>query len=438
MLGRSWTAPAAGILLLLVGCSKKDADATSAAPGQAKAKAQPGAAAVADVSGPVTEEGAKKFGADMEAAARAGAPAINRLIDWDSLVDASTGGLGVAEKSRQEFKAGIKSGIDEPGEFAGKLASDVAGGGSYDLLHVHEVGGRRRAMFRQIDWEGMVNYQDYILARGADGKVRAVDFDVFSLGEPLSTSYRRVFIALAAHDLRGSLERLTSFESDLVKSLDKIEAMGQAQANNQPARVLEIFDQLPPSLKKEKVWELGRIRAALMVGDEAKYAAALDEFLANHPGDPGADLVSIDASTIKKQYEKALEGVDRLDKAVGGDPYLDTLRGNIYLEWEKPDKARKAGERSIREAPALAPAYTVVVAATLRTKDYDATVATLRQMKKQFGQVHLEKLSDLQGFDEFSKSPQYEEIKKELDEGSKPSASTAPKPSNAPTPSARD
>ncbi|HWE37510.1 MAG TPA: hypothetical protein VG406_13150 [Isosphaeraceae bacterium] len=439
MLGRSWAAPAAAILLLVVGCSKQGAGTqTAAAPGQSPAKVRSGLAPIVDVGGPVTEEDAKTFGADLEKAAREGGPAVNRLINWDALVDRSTGGLGVAEKLRTSFKSGILQSVGKPSSLGAKLAENVANGGSYALLHVHEVDGRRRAMFRMIDPQGVVGYQDYDLARGADGKVRAADIFVVTSGESLAATFRRVFIPLAAHESRGLLERLTGAESDLVKNLSKIEAMTNALNGGQYSRALDAFDQLPPALKKEKAWEILRIQAAQKLGDDAKYAAAIDDFRANHPDDPAADLQSIDSYIIKKQYEKAIEGIDRLDKAVGGDPYLDTMRGNVYLISEKPEEARKAGERAIAEEADLVQGYAVVVAATLRTKEYDATLDALRKMRKQFGRVNIDAFSGMQGYDEFAKSPQFEEFRKEAGSDSKPggSADSGSKPADT-SPAAR-
>jgi hypothetical protein len=37
----------------------------------------------------------------------------------------------------------------------------------------------------------------------------------------------------------------------------------------------------------------------------------------------------LDALLLEKKYDEALAAVDRIDKLVGGDPYLDTYRTNI-------------------------------------------------------------------------------------------------------------
>lgn len=410
MIERSWAAAAAGLLLVVVGCSKPPGGAPKPAASVAK-QAKP--APVADIGKPVSEEEAKRFGDDMEEAARAGMSAINHLIDWGAMLDAASDGLGAPEDFRRKFKADGLPTFNSRDGFAAGVAATVANGGRYDLLCVHEVDGRRRALFRQINPEGGFGYQDYSLARQADGEVRAVDIYNLTSAEPLSASFRRVFIPLAAHESRGLLARLTGSESDLIKSLPKIQAMNAATEANQPARVLEIFDQLPASLKKEKAYELARIRAVWKLNDDARYVAAIDEFRANHPDDPAVDLCAIISYTFKKSYEKALECLDRLDKAVGGDPYLDALRGQTYLLMDQPEEARTAAGRSIRAEPELMLGYQVLVAATLRTKDYDATLDALRRLRTRAGRLSLDAFSKLPGFEEFARSPQFEEFRKE-------------------------
>lgn len=438
MFGRASAAITAGFLTLVVGCAKSGGDNgnPSAASGQGNAQTHARPVPVADVGGPVTEEDAKAFGEAMEAAARKGAREINQLINWDALVDTATDGLGVAEKGRREFRQGVVSSVDKPGSFAAKIAETVAGGGSYDMLRVHEVDGRRRAMFRMIEAGGGVGYQDLTLARGADGKVRVVDIYPVTSAEQLSATFRRVFIPLAAHDSRNLLERLTGVESDVVKNLPKMKEMTDALNGNQPARALAVFDQLPASLKKEKAWEVLRIQAAQRLGDDAKYAAAIADFRTNHPNDPASDLQSIDYYLIKKQYEKALEAVNSLDKFVGGDPFLDVMRGNVYLMSDRPAEAKEAGDRAVREEPKLIQGYAVVVAAALKEKDFDAAAAALRSIKQQFGGVNLDAFKEMDGFNEFSMSEPYEALQKDLnDPSAKPAspgppraAATAPRP----------
>ena len=52
----------------------------------------------------------------------------------------------------------------------------------------------------------------------------------------------------------------------------------------------------------------------------------LEDFRKYYSQDPCLDLLLIDYYTLKKDYAQAIPCVDRLDKSVGGDPYLNVLR----------------------------------------------------------------------------------------------------------------
>ena len=77
------------------------------------------------------------------------------------------------------------------------------------------------------------------------------------------------------------------------------------------------------------------------------------------PGDPCVDLIALNAFGIRKVYAKVLAAVDRLEKIVGGDPYLKLIRATTLLEQggEKNHEAAKLaqGEASTPSRPSATP-----------------------------------------------------------------------------------
>ena len=71
------------------------------------------------------------------------------------------------------------------------------------------------------------------------------------------------------------------------------------------------------------------------VGQRCRVPGHDRRFSQAHPNDAMIDLISVDAYILRKAYDKALEAIDRVDKAIGRDPYLKVLRGNVLLREKK-------------------------------------------------------------------------------------------------------
>ncbi|MEJ7639603.1 MAG: hypothetical protein WKF75_16915, partial [Singulisphaera sp.] len=150
-----------------------------------------------------------------------------------------------------------------------------------------------------------------------------------------------------------------------------------------------------------------RLQAAPNLGDE-EYTAVIEDFRKYHPDDPCLDILSIDTSILKKDYAKALASIDRLDKAVGGDPYLDSLRANVYLDGQKPDAARQAARRALEREPTLIDAYWSLVAISLKEREFAETLELLNAIGEKFDIV-FEDLGTMPEYAEFVETPQYQQ-----------------------------
>ena len=90
-----------------------------------------------------------------------------------------------------------------------------------------------------------MNYHDWVLARGPDGRICAVDMYVFLSAELMSQTIRRAFVPLAAHESRGILARLTGQEQELVKHLPQLKEMTDHLREGRFREVLDTYRQLP-------------------------------------------------------------------------------------------------------------------------------------------------------------------------------------------------
>jgi hypothetical protein len=364
-------------------------------------------AALADDPTPLGEAECIAFAKAMEkeVAALDGAATLRRF-DWAALLDRVTAGYDPNTDFVRKFRSGFLASRGEAGMEVPVIIDNVRNGGSYTLLRIHERDGAKRALFRLLMPGRGVGYHDCVLARGKDGQPTIVDIDVLAAGETLSAQFRTLFLAAAAEESKGFMEKLLTSESDLAKHYGDIKTMQRLTREGRPDEALRVYRSLPASLRQSKMVLLHRLRAAQALGPGDEYATALADLRARYPNDPCTDLLSVDDCLLRKRYDEALAGVDRLDKAVGGDPYNDVLRGNIHYMKGDRDAAIRCLNRAIAAEPTLEDPYWSLVQLSLDEKKFDETARLLSRIEKTLG-LKLGDLTDIDAYAEFVKSAEY-------------------------------
>ena len=198
--------------------------------------------------------------------------------------------------------------------------------GHIKLVQVHEVGGVPHALFRLVGDAGL-NYHDALVTVEETGRVAIVDAYVFASGEMMSQSLRRALIAQLGSD-PGTTTELT------------VSPAAAAEAD--------------------------------------RYRQRLD-------GDPVADLAALDQATVQERWDDAIEVIPRLERLVGTDPYLDTLRAYFLCERGSYDRATDAVDRAIEGEPLLEEARLVRLRVALAQRDFDAVSGNLLILERGFG-----------------------------------------------------
>jgi hypothetical protein len=181
---------------------------------------------------------------------------------------------------------------------------------------------------------------------------------------------------------------------------------------------LALIRGMRPETKKQKVVFLMRLRAAQQV-DAKEFTTAIDEYRMLYPKDSGLDLLSIGYYTIKKDFGRALECVDRLETALGGDPYLDVTRAGINDIQGKYEDSRRLARRAIEKEPTLVPAYLELLGVSLMEKNHDDTLAMLKEIDRKL-HLQMNDLTKIPDYAGFVKSPQYKGWLLYLEQKSKP------------------
>ena len=89
---------------------------------------------------------------------------FNAFVDWTALLEQATSGIDVPAGWRQDFQTGLPL---HAGQAGGPFRAAGHGSGVGripQLLHVHDVKGRPRALIRFIGADSELNYLDFDLA----------------------------------------------------------------------------------------------------------------------------------------------------------------------------------------------------------------------------------------------------------------------------------
>lgn len=332
---------------------------------------------------------------------------VNALIDWQAIVDSATDGLGDSpelQQARRDFAAGFISSVTKETGFAGAIVQAIKDGGSYDFLRSLNVDKSQRVLFRLLLENGGVNYHEFLVARTADGTVRAVDYYTAAQGELVTEMIRRNFLPeanLAKEDEANLAETDKAHITGGPLMLRMINYFHQGEYS----KALKTYDAMPDVLQREKVVLLPRIAAAQQLGGD-EYRAALADLQKFHPNDRCVDLLSIDAHLFNEDYDQALACIDKVDKSVGGDPYLHVLRAGVYVNQKKYDKANEAAEKAVAEEPQLISAYWTLINIALTEKKFDRVVELLNTIEREFT-IEFADLTTIEDYAEFVKSPEY-------------------------------
>jgi predicted negative regulator of RcsB-dependent stress response len=360
-----------------------------------------------DEKKPISDKEASQFAEQLIATIRERkTDQFDGLLDWETLSNKVTDGIDAPAAARNAFRDEIRTGTNAPSGIWNRLATQVAQGGRLDMLHVRHKGQETFVLIRYIlPDEGGVNYHEYPLKRAADGTIRATDLDIYAVGESLAQIYRRSYIQTTGALNRGVLARLAGQESDFAKHMDEYLAIVEANQAGDQAKVLKLYNALPVSVKKDRSLLTLRIFAAQKV-DENEYMKAMNDFEEWFPNDVALLLITVDRDLLQKKYDHCQRSLDAMEKKVGGDPYVDVLRGGVHLAAEDTTAAKKDYERAFKRDPTLTVAAFARIGLALKEQDNATILKFLQELENKSGMA-INDLRTLPAYADFIKSPEF-------------------------------
>jgi len=369
--------------------------------GEATVDAAGGVGPTVNPGAPVTDKECVVFATALEEAVeKDDHAAFQKLMNYGAVIDKALHGLELTEKQMQELSQGISSAFPKA---ASQLFVDVKEG-SYEHLHTLSDGEIKQVLFR-LNGESGLNYHRFDLIRNSAGKIVSGDQYIFASGEYLSTSLRRMMLPAVANINATLLDRLTGRENAIVKNVVQIARFNAAVQAGRHREVLREYSSFPESLRSGKSILLMRLKSAQEVS-ESEHVVALADFQKHYPNDDCLNLLLIDYHLLKKQFGKCYEVIDRLDRSVEGDLFLETLRATIMLAEGRNAEARRTLTPLLNNERLGKIAHEAMLDVDLAERNHKATVATLQTLQQEYG-YDFGNLSAIPEFAEFVESPEY-------------------------------
>jgi len=273
--------------------------------------------------------------------------------------------------------------------------------GEYNYMRLYIDGDNQfHLMFRLFTEDG-INYHDYLIQR-VDERYKLVDVYVFYTGRNLSDTYRdRYLETLAEQDFFESNREFKKATKAYEKYLNFIDKEQYKKA------YLASFD-VSEHRQQTKPFKLLQLRIAKELSPEV-LTDVLADFEQSFPNDPSLALRMVDYYYEIEAYDKSLESVEMVNKAVDGDYFLDIYRGNIHYAKGDLKQAKAYFTAVIENFPYFVEAYDLLFAVYVKLKQNDEAVSILNIMIKNFGYTKSELIDYiLDEFPNFTRTTAYQ------------------------------
>lgn len=329
------------------------------------------------------------------------AAAYGAVWNRDALVERVTKGVDAPADLKTGFVQGMSSSLAKqlPENFI--ITAGTSGGMRF--IGLRTVDGQARPVLRVNGTNGL-NYHELIVEPNAAGELKLVDMFVYTTGENFSQTLRRIYLQ-SALQLGKNANAMPPGLEGMLKMQAQVKAGDFAGA-------LATYDALPPEAKKQRIIQLQRVGAAAK-GDQATYAKVLDEYLTTFKGDASADMIALDSLYMKKEWPAFLASIDRLEKQVGHDPFLDVYRANAAIGQGDTATAKKIATKALAEEPSIFELADVLLTQAIADKDYPAVKVYALHIEQNCPRFRFGDLKNAPGWEGFVASPQYAEWEKE-------------------------
>jgi len=149
---------------------------------------------------------------------------------------------------------------------------------------------------------------------------------------------------------------------------------------------LKAIDALPAEVKRERGVQMLRVRVATRVTPEA-YKQALAELAQTFPNDAGIALIEIDGLLDVDDFDGAMKWIDTLEKTIGVEAYLESMRVVALTRKGDLDKALAAANAAVALEPTLTRALEIKLDVLIGKKKWPEALDVMTELETKHGKA---------------------------------------------------
>ncbi|HEX6265436.1 MAG TPA: hypothetical protein VFZ81_00905 [Burkholderiales bacterium] len=385
---------------------KRSAGRALKAPGFLRAAALALAALVLPAAGalaqaPATQKDAAALGRSLAAAFNErSVDAFIKVVDADSFSRIVLTDLGLGAADQEALRKRLPLSVRKNAEMSMRAIAQNEGTARY--LRTGVEGGKPYAVVRLDMGDQGVDYIKYYAS-----SPRAVDdWYIFTAASLFSSAVR--FNLATIFKSESVLFRLFGVPSVSPRDARAFIEVRESLAKNDYAGAFKALEKFPRDYRKSRQWAIMRVTYGAHAGEE-NYRRALRHLAAAYGGDADLQLTLIDHYFYEKQFDRALDAVAALERAVGGeDASTNGLRGNLLTALERSGEAEAACRRGIALEPDFKPSYWCLISLATGRNDGKLAVGALMAYEKAFD-VHFDpaELAQQEGYEDISKTREF-------------------------------
>lgn len=247
------------------------------------------------------------------------------------------------KKFNTDFLTGFKRGFD----YGGVMIRQVGEEGSYDFFKSYVDENQHYHLVFRLFSEAGLNYHDYEL-RMIRGSMKIIDVYIYVTGEDFSTTIGTLYKTAIASNKKNFFGFTTN---TFLKDVSKVANIRKLKSQGQLEKAYEVYKSIGAESKKNKMFKLVGITLASSLNNDKLLSELTKDYEESFPNDPSLYLVSIDGASVNNDFDKVLELIDNLDKAIKGDDFLNYFRINAYYSKGDLEKAIEYTELLMSDFP---------------------------------------------------------------------------------------
>lgn len=292
-----------------------------------------------------------------------------------------------------DFKQGLIGGAlssNKSGRLTGRwLTDNVAAGGNMTFLRVRAVGGERRLLYRLLDEDDWLDYVEFVVERDEHERVRIVDLREWTAGVDLS----EVMLPIVELGLKNG---------DELSAMEPLDEFNRLLVEERAEEAWSFFLGMDEQLRNTRGLLGGALWLGLALGID-EFQQAVELYRKTFPADPALDVFLINCSYELSTYEEARQRVERLQRATGGDAFLEFELGDVHRHHGKVELAKAAYGRAIEQEPTLESPYFRLVRFALEGEQFEEVARLLTALAERCG-VELDWVADAEVYAPFVES----------------------------------